>query len=102
MPTDDIHLQLQKWALEYGDIYSLILGTQTLIVLSGDETVKDLLDKRSSNYSDRPEMYIAGVLGSDSLRLLTMVSDPTHDQSLADRLSHSARLMVLCGEALER
>ena len=73
MPTRDAHLQFQKWAEEYGPIYSLILGTKTLIVLSSDEAVKDLLDKRSGIYSHRQEMYIGQTLCSGNLRLLMMV-----------------------------
>lgn len=73
MPTQDAHKQFQKWAEEYGPVYSLILGTKTLIVLSSAEAVKDLLDKRSAIYSDRPEMYIGQDLGSGGLRLLMMV-----------------------------
>jgi hypothetical protein len=51
-----------------------MLGTKCLIVLSSDETVKDLLDKKSGIYSHRPEMYIGQTLCSDNLRLLMMVS----------------------------
>lgn len=40
MPTRDAHVQFQKWAKEYGPIYSLILGSQVLIVLSSHEAVK--------------------------------------------------------------
>lgn len=76
MPTRDAHLQFQKWAEEYGPIYSLILGTKTLIVLSSDEAVKDLLDKRSGIYSHRQEMYIGQTLCSGDLRLLMMVCFP--------------------------
>ncbi|EEA28673.1 hypothetical protein EYB25_000407 [Talaromyces marneffei] len=77
MPTRDAHLQFQKWAEEYGPIYSLILGTKTLIVLSSDEAVKDLLDKRSGIYSHRQEMYIGQTLCSGDLRLLMMGYGPT-------------------------
>ncbi|KAI1616059.1 putative cytochrome P450 oxidoreductase [Exophiala viscosa] len=77
MPTHDAHKQFQKWAEEYGPVYSLILGTKTLIVLSSAEAVKDLLDKRSAIYSDRPEMYIGQDLGSGGLRLLMMGYTPT-------------------------
>lgn len=73
MPKRDIHLQLQKWAKQYGPVYSLILGTQTLVVLSSDVAVKDLLDRRSSLYSHRQEMYIGQKLASGDLRLLMMV-----------------------------
>lgn len=73
MPTRDAHLQLQKWAKEYGPVYSLMLGTKVLIILSSDEAVKELLDKRSGIYSARPDMYIGQTLCSGGLRLLMMV-----------------------------
>jgi hypothetical protein len=57
-----------------GDVYSLMLGSKTLIVLSSDVAVKDLLDRRSAIYSDRPEMYIGQDLCSGGLRMLGMVS----------------------------
>lgn len=53
LPSRDVHLQFQKWAQEYGPIYSLILGTKTMIVLSSSEAVRDLLDKKGAIYSDR-------------------------------------------------
>jgi hypothetical protein len=55
-------------------VYSLILGTKIMIVLSSDEAVKDLLDQRSGNYSDRPDMYIGQTIASGGLRLVVMVS----------------------------
>ncbi|KAK4998429.1 hypothetical protein LTR66_002329 [Elasticomyces elasticus] len=76
MPKRDAHLQFQKWAQEYGPVYSLILGTKTLIVLSSDVAVKDLLDKRSAIYSARQDMYIGMTLCSDNLRFLMMDYGP--------------------------
>ena len=73
MPSRDAHKQFQKWAEEYGPVYSLILGTKTLVVLSSDEAVKELLDRRSAIYSDRQDMYIGQTLCSDGLRMLMMV-----------------------------
>ena len=73
MPTRDAHLQFESWAREYGPVYSLILGTKVLIVLSSDEAVKELLDRRSGTYSDRQDMYIGQTLCSGNLRLLMMV-----------------------------
>ncbi|RMJ17408.1 hypothetical protein CDV36_002920 [Fusarium kuroshium] len=71
MPSKNGHLQFQKWAKEYGPVYSLILGTKVMIVLSSDKAVKDLLDKRSTIYSSRPEMYL-GQIVSGGLRVLLM------------------------------
>jgi hypothetical protein len=47
-----------------------------MIVLSSDEAVKDLLDKRSVIYSDRPDMYIGQRIASGGLRLVLMVRCP--------------------------
>ncbi|SLM39186.1 cytochrome p450 [Lasallia pustulata] len=77
MPSRDPHLQFQKWAQEYGPVYSLILGTKTLIVLSSDKAVKDLLDKRSDIYSDRPDAYIAQDLIGGGMRVALMKYGPT-------------------------
>jgi hypothetical protein len=74
MPARDAHLQFEKWAREYGPIYSLMLGAKVLIVLSSAEAVKELLDRRSGIYSDRMDMYIGQTLCSGDLRLLMMVS----------------------------
>ncbi|CAI4218398.1 unnamed protein product [Parascedosporium putredinis] len=76
MPTRDAHLQFEKWAREYGPVYSLILGTKTMIILSSDRAVKDLLDKRSNKYSHRQEMYVGQVLCSGGLRVLMMGYGP--------------------------
>jgi len=45
-----------------------------MIVLSSDTAVKDILDKRSANYSDRPDMFIGQKVASGNMRLVVMVS----------------------------
>lgn len=52
-------------------VYSLILGTNVMIVLCTDKAIKDLLDKRSNIYSSRTELYL-GNLVSGYLRVLLM------------------------------
>ncbi|KAH6603847.1 hypothetical protein Trco_007293 [Trichoderma cornu-damae] len=74
MPKKNAHLQFQKWAEEYGPVYSLILGTKVAIVLSSDVAVKDLLDKRSSIYSGRPELYMGQEIMSGGYRPLFMLA----------------------------
>jgi cytochrome P450 len=73
MPTKEPHHQFKKWADEYGPVYSLVLGWSVMIVLTSDQAIKDLLDKRSNIYSSRPPLYIGQVL-SGGLRMLFMVS----------------------------
>ncbi|KAJ6017894.1 hypothetical protein N7451_001273 [Penicillium sp. IBT 35674x] len=43
-----------------------------MIVLSSDTVVKEVLDKRSGNYSDRPDMFIGQKIASGNLRLVVM------------------------------
>ncbi|KAK6222947.1 hypothetical protein LQW54_000759 [Pestalotiopsis sp. IQ-011] len=76
IPKKYQHLQFEKWAREYGPIYSVILGTKVMIVLSSDQAIKDLLDKRSNIYSSRPEMYL-GQIVSGGFRMLLMEYGPT-------------------------
>jgi hypothetical protein len=72
MPKAKGHLHFQKWAEEYEPVYSLILGTRVIVVLSTDEAITDLLDKRSSIYSSRPDMYLGQVVSGNN-RMLLMV-----------------------------
>jgi cytochrome P450 len=72
IPPTDTHLQFQKWAKEYGPVYSLMLGTKTMIVLSSDQAVKDVMDKKSAVASDRLDMHIGQDIASGGLRLLMM------------------------------
>ncbi|KAK1542157.1 cytochrome P450 [Colletotrichum paranaense] len=71
IPPTQSHHQFKKWAKEYGPVYSLILGTKVMIVLSSDQAVKDLLDKRSNIYSSRTDLYLGNVV-SGNLRVVMM------------------------------
>lgn len=77
IPQEKRHLQFEKWAREYGPIYSLMLGTKVMIVLSSDVAIKDLIDKRGAIYSSRPEAYIAQDILSGGLRVLFMACIPS-------------------------
>lgn len=73
IPSEKRHLQFEKWARQYGPIYSLILGTKVMIVLNSDLAIKELIDRRGAIYSSRPEAYIAQNVLSGGLRVLFMV-----------------------------
>lgn len=99
MPTKDAHLQFEKWAREYGPVYSLILGTSTMIVLSSDKAVKDLMDKKSGKYSHRPELYVGQELCSGGLRVLMMVRYPLPLEPHIKGTNLPSSHMALAGEA---
>ncbi|THX33628.1 cytochrome P450 [Aureobasidium pullulans] len=76
IPSKNEYLQFAKWAKEYGPIYSILAGSRPIIVLSSVEVVKDLLDKRSAIYSDRPEAYAANHIPISKLRMVFMPYTP--------------------------
>lgn len=63
----------EKWARQYGPIFSLVLGTQVWIVLCRDWMVKDLLDKRGAIYSSRPDAHLAQDVFSGGMRAFLLV-----------------------------
>ncbi|KAK1235556.1 hypothetical protein PQX77_001209 [Marasmius sp. AFHP31] len=58
-PKEFAYLRLTEWARLWGGIYSLKLGPKTAIVLTDAAAVKELMEKRSQNTSDRPPNFIA-------------------------------------------
>lgn len=50
-----------------------MVASRPMIVLSSVEVVKELLDKRSAIYSDRPEAYAANNIPTSKLRIVFMV-----------------------------
>jgi len=85
IPDHKRYLQFEKWAREYGPVFSLMLGTKTMIVLNSDQAIKDLVDKRGAIYSSRPDAYIAQDILSGGLRVLFMVSLTMHASTLDGR-----------------
>lgn len=64
VPTDNPEYAYAKWAEEYKSdvIYVNILG-QPVVVLNSVQSAVDLLDKRGSNYCDRPRFVLFEVMG---------------------------------------
>ena len=74
MPTRDAHLQFQAWAEQYGPVYSLILGTKTMIVLSSHEAVKGVYLFQQIGCGRRMSMQD------------TMLTEPPKTSLIADQL----------------
>ncbi|PHH76622.1 hypothetical protein CDD80_1377 [Ophiocordyceps camponoti-rufipedis] len=52
--------QFQQWHKKYGPILSFRLGQINVILLGNHEVTKELLGRRSANYSSRPRLAVAG------------------------------------------
>ncbi|KIJ62861.1 hypothetical protein HYDPIDRAFT_30007 [Hydnomerulius pinastri MD-312] len=56
-------LTYADWSKKYGDIlYVEILG-QKMLILNSEKVADELLDKRSQNYSDRPQVPMVTLMG---------------------------------------
>ena len=72
IPRKGSYLKFTEWAKTYGGLYSLKLGTGTALVVTDRRIIKELLDKRSSKYSNRPPSYVSHDLMTGGDHLLVM------------------------------
>ncbi|PVD29147.1 hypothetical protein C0Q70_11744 [Pomacea canaliculata] len=54
MMKKDTRQQFAAWRRQYGDVFSLYLGSQLVVVLNGYKVLKDALTKNADAFSDRP------------------------------------------------
>lgn len=89
-------VQFTAWAKQYGPIYSLKAGNQTIVVLTGAKEVKELLDRRAANSSDRPNLHVANELITNGRHLLAM---PYGDRwRLVRKIIHQHLTIKMCEE----
>ncbi|SJK99774.1 related to cytochrome P450 CYP2 subfamily [Armillaria ostoyae] len=62
MPTDRPWLTFTQWGDKWGDVCSVSMFGQSIIVLNSHRAAYALLDKRSAIYSERPKLVMAGDL----------------------------------------
>jgi hypothetical protein len=74
IPKKGAHFQFTKWAKQYGGIYTLKLGTGTAAVITSRRLVKELVDKKSSIYSERPKSYVAKLISGGDRKSITSPS----------------------------
>ncbi|KAF9483933.1 cytochrome P450 [Pholiota conissans] len=62
MPSEKEWLTFARWGELYGDICSVTVLGQPLIVVNSSKNAIDMLDKKSAIYSDRPVLLMGGEL----------------------------------------
>ncbi|KAL8785210.1 MAG: hypothetical protein Q9195_008743 [Heterodermia aff. obscurata] len=55
-------IRLTQWSRQFGGIFSLKRFTNTTLIISDRKLIKDLLDKQSSIYSNRPRSIVARLI----------------------------------------
>ncbi|KAL3883905.1 hypothetical protein ACJMK2_030135 [Sinanodonta woodiana] len=51
-------LLFRKWRKQYGDVFSVYMGSQLLVVLNGYKTIKEALVTRGNVFSERPHNFL--------------------------------------------
>ncbi|KAJ7926933.1 cytochrome P450 [Mycena leptocephala] len=76
-----LYMKFTEWARHYGDIFSIKMGSRTMIVLSSPAAIKQVVDKHGWMGSSRPTNYIAELCGTggEFNILFTPDCEPTHD-----------------------
>ncbi|KAK0513963.1 hypothetical protein JMJ35_003685 [Cladonia borealis] len=62
IPAADGHFLLTEWSRKYGGIFSLKRFTNTTLVISDRKLIKNLLDKKSNIFSNRPVSIVAELI----------------------------------------
>lgn len=105
MPSAQEWLTFAKWGETWGDICSVTVLGQTLIIINSAKIAFDILDKKSSIYSDRPTLQMGGELvgWKNTLVLLPYGDRFRNSRRLFHRLigSHSAMEKFLPAEENE-
>ncbi|OAL34588.1 hypothetical protein AYO20_06218 [Fonsecaea nubica] len=76
IPDRDVHKQYQAWAEKYGPVFSLMLGPQPMVVLSGDVAVKEVLDRRAAVTNERGDHYVGHQILGGGEHMLLMPNGP--------------------------
>ncbi|KAJ2934553.1 hypothetical protein H1R20_g2525, partial [Candolleomyces eurysporus] len=63
MPTSNQPEVFRSWASNYGDVVYVQIFGQPMVIIDSLQAARDLLDKRSSIYSDRPRFVLFSELG---------------------------------------
>ncbi|KAI8503683.1 cytochrome P450 2 sub U member 1 [Branchiostoma belcheri] len=56
------HLKLTAWRRQYGDVFTVRMGMEDVVVLNGYTAVKDALVDRSELFASRPPIYLADMI----------------------------------------
>ena len=68
----------RQYRKQYGDIFSLILGKQTLVVVNGTEAAYEVFGKHGQATSDRPEVFFFTDIGRGFGRQRSFVFNNAH------------------------
>ncbi|XP_070545608.1 steroid 17-alpha-hydroxylase/17,20 lyase-like [Ptychodera flava] len=94
------HISFMKLAKKYGDIFSIKLGSHTIVVLNNVELVNEALIKKFNDFAGRPYIYSTDIFSEGRKDIIFGDFGPTW--KLHRKLSHAAMRSYASGQTLER
>ncbi|KAG8908764.1 hypothetical protein FRB99_003002 [Tulasnella sp. 403] len=67
-PTGNFHFKFTEWAKQYGEICSLKIASQTMIVINSHDAARDILEKNSKVTAARPNSVLGDIV-TDGLHI---------------------------------
>ncbi|EGN98514.1 hypothetical protein SERLA73DRAFT_169465 [Serpula lacrymans var. lacrymans S7.3] len=81
MPKESPWLTLAKWGEKYGDISSVKIFGQHMIIVNSASAAFDMMDNKGLVYSDRPQLTVAGdIVGWNQCMVLLQYGDDFREQ----------------------
>ncbi|KAG8913572.1 hypothetical protein FRC02_005397 [Tulasnella sp. 418] len=66
LPKTDTYVKFNEWAKQYGEIFSLKVGSKTIIVLSSPEAIFHVMEKNGLITANKPSMaHMLWIFGED-------------------------------------
>ncbi|XP_066280169.1 cytochrome P450 2D3-like [Branchiostoma lanceolatum] len=56
--AQNAHLQLTAWRGTYGDVFSVKMGLQDAVVVSGKDAIREALVRKAEHFSSRPDLFL--------------------------------------------
>nr|XP_002730849.1 PREDICTED: steroid 17-alpha-hydroxylase/17,20 lyase-like [Saccoglossus kowalevskii] len=97
--TDNLHLDFLQMAKEYGDIFTIKLGSHQVVIVNSYELIKETLVKKSTDFAGRPQSFTGKVL-SEGFKDIAF-SDYSPAWKLHRKIAHQAIRNYASGDKLE-
>ncbi|XP_002730828.1 steroid 17-alpha-hydroxylase/17,20 lyase-like [Saccoglossus kowalevskii] len=97
--TENLYLDFLQLAKEYGDIFTIKIGSHHVVIVNNYELIKETLVKKSTDFAGRPQTF-TGNMGSEGFKDI-ILSDYSPSWKLHRKIAHQAIRNYASGDKLE-
>ncbi|XP_066301251.1 cytochrome P450 2J4-like [Branchiostoma lanceolatum] len=56
--TKQVHLKFTEWRQQYGDVYTVRMGSDDVVIVNGWDAAREALVKQADEFADRPRSFV--------------------------------------------